>query len=108
MVDPGKDGYRTPLPEDYQYDERRASDPRSQQPLGVLPTDTPPAPSTGHHLGLWGIRTPNLSNYNLAAQFERLHWKERVRHFTWTFFTMTMATGGIANVLAMGEDSVTT
>lgn len=30
---------------------------------------------------------------------EKLGWNERVRHFTWNFFSMTMATGGIANLL---------
>jgi hypothetical protein len=30
---------------------------------------------------------------------EELSWKQRIRHFTWAYFTLTMATGGIANVL---------
>ncbi|KAL8243560.1 hypothetical protein R6Q59_009818 [Mikania micrantha] len=29
-----------------------------------------------------------------------LPWRKRVRHVTWAFFTVTMATGGIANVLS--------
>lgn len=35
----------------------------------------------------------------------QLTWKQRIRHFTWTWFTMTMATGGIANVLYTGNCS---
>jgi hypothetical protein len=36
------------------------------------------------------------------AHKKNLSFRERIRHFTWTWFTMTMATGGIANVLYSG------
>lgn len=32
-----------------------------------------------------------------------LSWKKRIRHITWAYFTLTMATGGLANVLYEGE-----
>lgn len=32
-----------------------------------------------------------------------LPWRERVKHTTWAYFTMTMATGGLANVLHTGS-----
>ncbi|OXV11846.1 hypothetical protein Egran_00393 [Elaphomyces granulatus] len=40
-----------------------------------------------------------LSKLGLGDQ-RRLPWKQRIRHFTWAYFTLTMATGGIANVIA--------
>lgn len=33
----------------------------------------------------------------------KLSWKERIRHVTWAYFTVTMATGGLANVLYEGK-----
>lgn len=31
-----------------------------------------------------------------------LRWKDRIKYFTWTWFTIVMATGGIANVINSG------
>lgn len=36
-------------------------------------------------------------------QDRKLSWKQRIRHMTWAYFTLTMATGGIANVLYNSE-----
>lgn len=37
-----------------------------------------------------------------VERLEKLGFRGRVRHFTWTWFSMTMATGGLANVLYTG------
>lgn len=96
MVPPGQDGYRTPTVEDYQQHVREAQL-RSRRP-GLSNRSS-------------RIRIPtatmfsNLSSVSLGQSIlERLEWRERIRHYTWTFFTMTMATGGIANVLYSGDD----
>jgi hypothetical protein len=40
-----------------------------------------------------------------TSRADRLRLRDRIRHFTWTWFTMTMATGGIANVLYAGKSA---
>ncbi|KAL9025454.1 MAG: hypothetical protein Q9196_005726 [Gyalolechia fulgens] len=78
---PGHDGYRTPTVHDY---ERRLGEAVEQGEGGK--EDKGPDRSEHEHC------RPDI-----------LHWRKRIRHYTWTFFTMTMATGGIANVLYTGE-----
>ncbi|KAI9673090.1 MAG: hypothetical protein M1829_004404 [Trizodia sp. TS-e1964] len=35
-----------------------------------------------------------------------LNWRRRVKHFTWVFFTVPLATGGIANVIKASLDTI--
>jgi len=72
--------------------------PRLSMPAMQLPVPLPPALRL---MSAWNdskdscgkpIEPPDKHVHRLAI-------RERVRHFTWTWFTMTMATGGIANVL---------
>lgn len=96
MVPPGQDGYRTPTVEDYQRHVREAQ----LRPRGPGLSNR----SSRLRVPMAGMFS-NLSSVSLGQNIlERLEWRERIRHYTWTFFTMTMATGGIANVLYSGDD----
>ena len=93
MTSPRQEGYRTPTIEDYDEHEKRRnqlendlSQSQLQMPGGVL-----------------SLFSETRDHLNLTKSLEKMVWKERLRHFTWTFFTMTMATGGIANVIHAGN-----
>jgi hypothetical protein len=49
------------------------------------------------------IKSPDKNQDAEGDDPAKLPIRERIRHFTWTWFTMTMATGGIANVLYVGR-----
>lgn len=75
----------------------------SHHPLTQTKTQT----QTSHHVHyskkVFSQPLINGSVVGLGERLlEKLHWRERLRHFTWSFFTMTMATGGIANVIYEG------
>ncbi|EAS29798.3 C4-dicarboxylate transporter/malic acid transporter [Coccidioides immitis RS] len=114
---PGDDGYRTPTIEDVEEDSASAV----ALPPESFDTELTPVPTVmsryrrsyvsqadGHHL-TGDERRPSVpgadhsvtgASLALVDSFPtKLSWKERMRHFTWAYFTLTMATGGLANVL---------
>ena len=102
----GGDGYLTPTFEDYEMHRMKeigSAVPSNNSSQHHLP-HTPTTPTGPQRPSLGAFRhSANVSINSLSERLlERLHWSERIRHYTWTFFTMTMATGGIANVLWAG------
>ncbi|KAI4283632.1 MAG: hypothetical protein L6R38_002052 [Xanthoria sp. 2 TBL-2021] len=92
MSRPGQDGYRTPTVHDYEREKGDTT--QDERPPHAKPATTQ-SPSTG----LFSRQSALLNLSRIDRGLERLHWRERIRHYTWTFFTLTMATGGLANVL---------
>ena len=96
MIAPGREGYRTPTIED--YEEAKRLSPEKHGTIHSANNSFLRLPGLAHpgfYLGSARSSTTSLSERLL----EKLQWRQRIRHFTWTFFTLTMATGGIANVL---------
>lgn len=117
MRSPGDDGYRTPTIEDAE---------QTLEILGV--TDSLGGARETHTSALEAAlqrassrATDNTARHgheekshyahNVGASLNRtfaelsastLSWKKRIRHVTWAYFTLTMATGGLANVLYEG------
>ncbi|KAJ5895420.1 hypothetical protein N7495_007111 [Penicillium taxi] len=112
MRSPGEDGYRTPTIEDAERDlpiftvespgsitqevHTSALDAALQRATSrVTATDyhsINESNSTSRHDSL------GLQRKATDASASSLSWKRRIRHVTWAYFTLTMATGGLANV----------
>ena len=116
MRSPGEDGYRTPTIEDAEQalsimgvveespdggvseahsSALEAALQRASSRATVKPNPEQKASVCQEHngLGLFGLKR------TVSGQ---LSWKKRIRHITWAYFTLTMATGGLANVLYQG------
>ena len=108
LLSPGQDGYRTPTIEDYETQQGGPTTPNgARTPNGLATPNGHSTPNSLRHRLPHTRHHSNLSSASLAHSiFDKLHWRERIRHYTWTFFTMTMATGGISNVLYAGKLSL--
>lgn len=71
----------------------------SPPPPPPPPTRCRPPPPTQRPGALRQWSADMIEQYD---QVQHLPFKERIRHFTFTWFTMTMATGGVANALYQG------
>lgn len=117
---PGEEGYRTPTFEDAEFDLSTDSIGNSVYPptpqvlrrihTSALESVQGPSPRTGQESSRQRKKFQNDGSIGPAESRESeessvlgLSWKQRIRHFTWAFFTLTMATGGIANVLYSGQ-----
>ncbi|KAF3387134.1 Malic acid transport protein [Penicillium rolfsii] len=114
---PGDDGYRTPTIEDAE---------RTLAVLGVADASSLGCSSNARQIHtsaleatLYKVASRATDQTNNDQEFSHcvdrdgadltrkvtdasassLSWKKRIRHITWAYFTLTMATGGLANVL---------
>jgi hypothetical protein len=104
---PGEDGYRTPMIEDPEHPAHHGIDTSAFTSTDCDGSDHPMHSGSQiqcayHHFG----HNPHYCHrrhHSEGLPFEpptKLNWKQRIKHVTWAYFTVTMATGGIANVIS--------
>ncbi|KAJ5832614.1 hypothetical protein N7474_000925 [Penicillium riverlandense] len=111
MESPGPEGYRTPTIEDAERIQSmmeqgdspgsRVHDVRTSAHDAAMKRSSSRTAEEPSH----GSKESHVPEYDGSILSRRrtdpskLSWKKRFRHVTWAYFTLTMATGGLANVL---------
>ena len=108
---PRNDGYRTPTIEDPEHPahpsqrRKRSLSTASQFFHGLQNGSSVSRPSTPvkekAKQRVLDHQSDDLG-YDLDQKPMVLSWRKRMKYVTWAYFTITMATGGIANVLSRG------
>lgn len=97
---PGEDGWRTPTIEDAHHPANQRHGANRYESQFARQFDGI------HHrrrsLQLHSVQEDTIEEAAPEPDPQRLPMRERVKHVTWAWFTMSMATGGIANVICQG------
>lgn len=118
MAEPGEDGYRTPTGEDIEQTRRlgslgemlrqrgsKLSRANAEQKIVHEKSDLEASPSksstsdNSEHKKMERTLDHLRDTAHRVEERLVLNWRQRLEHFTWTYFTITMATGGLANVI---------
>ncbi|KIW85148.1 hypothetical protein Z517_00538 [Fonsecaea pedrosoi CBS 271.37] len=91
-----QDGWRTPVVEDPEHHANRS---RHLNNVSLLQSTTGPREDSQTTIPGDEAREANKGERVPDEQPRVLSWSQRMKHVTWAWFTLTMATGGIANVL---------
>lgn len=95
------DGWRTPTIEDSEHPANRPKD--SGDSLLSNRSSTERRRDTEvEEADQSNMQPPIIATVTEDEKPKYLSWKQRLKHVTWAWFTLTMATGGIANVLYSG------
>lgn len=105
---PGEAGYESPGETEFNMSMGSSlvtdsKSPRPSRPTTARTVSTRFIPQIPPGSGLPGTSQPNLSSIDMVVEKRpiphKVRFKDRVKLYQWTWFTMTMATGGIANLL---------
>jgi hypothetical protein len=99
-----ENGYESPLPSPHGGDEyfgrHRHITPERRRVALTGDANTAPAPGDGGEAQAYIINGGSGGSEQVEEKKPRtVGFRDRVGCYTWTWFTMNMATGGIANVL---------